>query len=589
MLLFILHIECREFYASKSALWSENDSTPAYLIKAEQYLEEEKSRISAYLNPVSENKILNVIETELLEKRKTELLEKEGSGLRVLLTNDKFEDLNRLYLLFARLKDAGLIPVAEIFKVFIIEQGNDRINDRLARLEQLPEKEREKNCHSDVVYVKEMLAIHDKYLLMVKEQFHGHALFQKALKEAFVDFVNRDSDFHNNANMMANFCDNILKTGGNEKLSDEEIETYLEKIVQLFTYLTDKDMFADIYRTLLAKRLLLSRSASDDMEKVMISKLKLRCGGQFTSKMEGMLNDLNVGVDHKAEFDEYYKSGGRLGKGVEFEVQVLTTGNWPSYKQIDCVFSPVMARCIQVFNDFYAQKTTKRRLQWVHSLGSASVKGTFAGKKSFDFQVTTLQAVVLMYFSSPSVGVVPFNVLTEHLNMGDENLKRVLHSLSCGAYKILKILKEDGQAKDKADKAVRVTDLFEFNANFTDKMRKIRVPMAALEDNSNPKRVEEDRTIAIEASIVRIMKARKTLGHQQLIGEVLTQLAFFRPQPKVCMYAACVFFFLSFLPLLVSLFMSTYFCVRALHHTWVIPSYPHTSLVTFTDYYLFFM
>jgi cullin 1 len=64
-------------------------------------------------------------------------------------------------------------------------------------------------------------------------------------------------------------------------------------------------------------------------------------------------------------------------------------------------------------------------------------------------------------------------------------------------------------------------------------MRKIRIPMASLEESHNVKRVEEDRGIAIEAAIVRIMKARKTLAHQQLVAEVLTQLSFFRPDPKV--------------------------------------------------------
>jgi cullin 1 len=85
--------------------------------------------------------------------------------------------------------------------------------------------------------------------------------------------------------------------------------------------------------------------------------------------------------------------------------------------------------------------------------------------------------------------------------------------------------------------SIATSDKFKFNEKFTCPMRKIRVPMASLDETHNPKRVEEDRSIAIEAAIVRIMKARKTLPHQQLLAEVLAQLAFFRPNPKVCFCA----------------------------------------------------
>jgi cullin 1 len=57
----------------------------------------------------------------------------------------------------------------------------------------------------------------------------------------------------------------------------------------------------------LARRLLNQRSSSDDMERLMISKLKSKCGAQFTAKMEGMLNDLSIGSEHAAAFEKYCK------------------------------------------------------------------------------------------------------------------------------------------------------------------------------------------------------------------------------------------------------------------------------------------
>ena len=52
--------------------------------------------------------------------------------------------------------------------------------------------------------------------------------------------------------------------------------------------------------------------------------------------------------------------------------------------------------------------------------------------------------------------------------------------------------------------------------------------MAALERSRNPKEVVDDKTknSAIEGVIYKIMQARKTLGHQALVSEVMTKCEF---------------------------------------------------------------
>jgi cullin 1 len=171
-------------------------------------------------------------------------------------------------------------------------------------------------------------------------------------------------------------------------------------------------------------------------------------------------------------------------------------------------------------------------LQWYHGLGNATVKGTFQkGRKAFDFKITTLQAILLVQFNTIAEGdQLSFHQLADCTGMPEEVLKRVVHSLACAKEKVLKKISVDPSSSDKI---IRDTDSFKVNDGYSSQMRAVRIPMASLDETHNTKRVEEDRSVAIEACIVRIMKARKTLGHEQLVAEVLAQLHFFRPERKV--------------------------------------------------------
>ena len=245
------------------------------------------------------------------------MLEKEGSGCKTLLANDKTDDLERMFKLFNRL-DNGLGPMAKIVEEYVSYVGNSYIDEREARLNAEEKKEKP----DDPDFIKKLLACHAKYTDVIKAHFTNHPLFQKAMKDAFTSTMNRNVGNFTNAELLSTYSDRLLKAGG-EKMSEAAVDESLDKIVELFSYLDDKDFFGEVFRNQLAKRLLNQKSASDDLEKAMISKLKVQVGTQFTSKMEGMLNDLTTALEHEKSFKEFREKD---AEKVRFDEERRTGG-----------------------------------------------------------------------------------------------------------------------------------------------------------------------------------------------------------------------------------------------------------------------
>ena len=156
------------------------------------------------------------------------------------------------------------------------------------------------------------------------------------------------------------------------------------------------------------------------------------------------------------------------------------------------------------------------------------VQGKFDAKP-IDLVISTYQACILMLFNQQQEYTTADIASATKLPM--EELKKYLQTLALSKYTVLN---KTPKSKETSD-----TDVFAFNNKFTDRQRKIKMSLLVTkvsqdEKLSTKQTVDEDRKHAVEASIVRVMKARKTMPHQQLVMEVSQQLMkLFKPDPKV--------------------------------------------------------
>ncbi|CAL0320602.1 unnamed protein product [Lupinus luteus] len=497
------------YYKTKASNW----------IEVEECLKRERDRVSHYLHSSTEQKLVEKVQHELLMTHAYQLLHKEHSGCHALLRDDKVEDLSRMFKLYHKIP-RGLEPIANIFKKHITAEGAALVQHAE---EAASDQTANGSAFQEQVLIRKFIELHDKYMAYVNDCYMSHTMFHKSLKEAFEVFCNKTVAGCSSAELLATFCDHVLKKGGSEKLSDEAIDETLDKVVKLLAYISDKDLFAEFYRKKLARRLLFDRSANEDHEKNILTKLKQQCGGQFTSKMEGMVMDLTLARDKQTGFENYLHHNQHLNPGIDLTVTVLTTGFWPSYKSFDLKLPPEMVKCVEVFKDFYEATANHRKLSWIYSLGTCNISGNFE-PKTIELVVSTYQAAALLLFNTDDR--LSYSEIMTELNLSNEDLVRLLHSLSCAKYKILK--------KEPNTKTISPSDTFEFNSKFSDKMRRIKIPLPVVDERRKViEDVDKDRRYAIDAAIVRIMKSRKLLGHQQLVVECVEQLGrMFKPDIK---------------------------------------------------------
>uniref|UniRef100_A0A8R1I7W6 CULLIN_2 domain-containing protein n=1 Tax=Caenorhabditis japonica TaxID=281687 RepID=A0A8R1I7W6_CAEJA len=547
--------ETKEYYREVCKNWLAGDNDACfYLAQVENCMHEEASRASRYLDRTTETKILREMDNVMVAEHINTIVYMPNGGVKFMLEHKRIEDLTRIFRIFKRIHSSESVPHGGL-KVLLVAVSEYlcETGSNIVRNEEL--------LKNPVGFVNELLSLKDYFSSLLTTAFADDRDFKNRFQSDFEQFLNSNRQ---SPEFVALYMDDMLRSGL-KCVSDAEMDNKLDNVMILFRYLQEKDVFERYFKQYLAKRLLLDKSCSDDVEKLLLTKLKTECGCQFTQKLESMFRDKELWQNLATGFREW-KDSQPNKVNIDVSLRVLTAGVWPT-QQCNPVVLPIeLSTAYDMFTKYYTDKHTGRKLTINTLLGNADVKATFypptkaslsndengpgpststASSSSSSevvkerkaehkiLQVNTHQMIILLQFNHRAR--ISCQQLVDELKIPERELKRNLQSLALGKAS-QRILVRKNKGKDVVD----LGDEFSVNDNFQSKLTRVKVQMVTGKQESEPEiketrqKVEDDRKLEVEAAIVRIMKARKRLDHNNLITEVTQQLRHrFLPSPTI--------------------------------------------------------
>ncbi|XP_044753877.1 cullin-4B-like [Coccinella septempunctata] len=428
------------------------------------------------------------------EKISEEFYENEDAGFEKLIEDENHEDLSLMYSLIWRML-GGYNHLSVYFNEYVMKVGNKIMN------------------LADTETIENLLKFKEKLNVIIEKCFMGNKLMYEDLRKCFSKFINMQQN--RPAQLLAKYVDQKLRA---KNINMDELEKCLTEVMAIFRLIQGKDIFEAFYKKELAKRLLLGKSASQDAENSMVSKLKYECGSTFTSKIEGMFNDISISSEINSAFKQYLNNLAEKGNTPDLSINILTSSFWPNYPTFKVNLPVEFISYQELFQKFYSINHSGRKLLWQPNLGYCILKADFENGKK-ELQVSLFQTLILLLFNaSVELTYIEIKDLT---NLDEKELKRTLISLTCGRSRVL--------LKKPKGLGIEETDRFVLNKQFTDRLFRVRINQVQLKETEEEDRITEqnvliDRQFQIDAAIVRIMKSYKCISHTNLISELFNKL-----------------------------------------------------------------
>ncbi|KAI3384944.1 hypothetical protein SNEBB_005120 [Seison nebaliae] len=494
--------ELVEFYKTEATYLLTMNPVREYLIRVEDRLTQEM-KIAAQILHHSTG-------IEVKKKTLSILIEKEHETMKSefihFLENSQCADLRRMTLLISEIPSL-MRQLYILMKEHIDYEGKQCLSELMKT-----------DSGDAIVYIEKILAIHAKYMNIIQTAFDNQAEFLKALDIAFNEFVNfserhelnKMSGLTRSPENLAKFCDNYLKKGALQPVnSTDNLQETLSNVMTIFTYLKQRDIFMSTYMKAMEKRLIFGQTIWDDAEEEFIKRLKETCGFEYTQKIARMLNDKKTSETLDVDFKKEHRKDLPI---PNFMCYVLSSNSWSLQLTHEFQIPDDLQKCVGLFENFYLKKKNGRKLVWLYNFSKGEIVANCFKNKNI-LHAYTYQISILYLYNKNTV--YTFDEIKNEIKMGDDLLTQALDQLT--KCKILRSCQTQSGTQ------------YHLNTDFKTKKIKMNIMMQLKNESKNEvenqtKSLENDRKHLVQATIVRIMKAKKRFSQDELINYINNQV-----------------------------------------------------------------
>lgn len=343
---------------------------------------------------------------------------------------------------------------------------------------------------------------YDEFKRIIASSFNNDESFDFELREAFGKAFNQDKNV--TAFVLSNlckFCDSYFK-----RQDDTPFKVFLEKVLVIYKLISNKSDFLTVYKKDLSKRILIYGRSNITHEKKLAEELMNIIGeSDENDGITIMFQDLEVSQS----------SYSCLLPQKNFHPLILSKSHWPDIPKIcnEVVLPTEISDTLGEFTAKYQnlkERFKNQSLDWSnYSLHTLTLNVEFkAGPK--ELILNLLQATVLLLFQDKNE--LSIDEMLTATKMEPNVMQKILASFT-EKYQILKPLPND---------------LFEFNADFTDRANRIKLPFTQKKERVSlvltDKDVLRNRQDENRATITRICKAHGRVKITNLLNEATKAL-----------------------------------------------------------------